>query len=81
VLPALAIVVVVFAVMVKAFGTAAWRTAELPADTTSTYAVGNALLGTYVLPFEVASLVLLAVLVGVVVLSRKEADPVSGRTE
>jgi len=80
-LPALAIVVAVFAVMVKAYGAAAWRSAELPTDTTSTYAIGNALLGTYVLPFEVASLVLLSVLVGVAVLSRKDPDSEGGHTE
>jgi NADH:ubiquinone oxidoreductase subunit 6 (subunit J) len=79
-LPALAIMLAVFVVMVKAYRTAAWRTAALPADTTSTYAIGDALLGTYVLPFEVASFVLLAVLVGVVVLSRKEPAE-GGRTE
>ena len=38
----------------------------------STSAIGNALLSEYVLPFEVASVVLLAVLVGAIVLSRKE---------
>ena len=42
----------------------------------STQSIGNALLGRYVLPFEVASIVLLSVLVGAVVLSRKEvAEP------
>jgi NAD(P)H-quinone oxidoreductase subunit 6 len=80
-LPAVAIVVAVFAVMAKAYGAAAWRSATLPVDTTSTYAIGDALLGTYVLPFEVASLVLLSVLVGVVVLSRREPDAEGGRTE
>ena len=80
-LPALAIVIAIFTVMVKAYAAAEWHTASLPADTTSTYAVGDALLGNYVLPFEVASLVLLAVLVGVVVLSRKEPELESGRRE
>jgi NADH:ubiquinone oxidoreductase subunit 6 (subunit J) len=61
--------------MWRAYGAAAWRSAELPANTTSTAAIGNALLGPYVLPFELASLVLLAVLIGVVVLSRKESEP------
>jgi len=80
-LPSLAIIAAVFAVMAKAYRAAEWRSAALPTDTTSTYAIGNALLGTYVLPFEVASLVLLSVLVGVVVLSRREPDAESGRTE
>src|SRR5271154_3256084 len=42
-----------------------------PAPTT--YAIGNAFLGDYVLPFEVASLVLLAALIGAIVISRHEA--------
>ncbi len=71
-LPALAIVLGVFAVMARAYGDAAWRMEGLTQPEPSTYAVGNALLGPYVLPFEVASIVLLAVLVGAVVLSRKE---------
>ena len=70
--PALAIVVAVFAVLARAFAAATWRVEELPAGTYSTYAVGNALLSDYILPFEVASLVLLAVLVGTVVLTRNE---------
>jgi hypothetical protein len=62
--------------MTRAYGSAAWRLEDLPADTYSTYAVGHALLGEYVLPFELASIVLLAVLVGAVVLSRKdESEP------
>ena len=35
--------------------------------------IGNAFLGDYVLPFEVASLVLLAALIGAIVISRHEA--------
>src|SRR5258708_35030540 len=38
-----------------------------------TYGIGNAFLGDYVLPFEVASLVLLAALIGAIVISRHEA--------
>jgi NADH:ubiquinone oxidoreductase subunit 6 (subunit J) len=58
--------------MARAYAVAAWRVEALPAQTYSTYAIGNGLLGKYVLPFELASIVLLAVLVGAVVLSRKE---------
>ncbi len=69
----LVIVAGTFAVMMKAFMDAKWRIAD-PAATmpSSTYGIGDALLGPYVLPFEVASIVLLTVLVGAVVLSRKE---------
>ncbi len=39
----------------------------------TTYGIGNAFLGEYVLPFEVASLVLLSALIGAIVISRHEA--------
>src|SRR5688572_15733796 len=54
-LPALVVVLGIFAVMARAYTLAAWRVQELPPQTYSTYAVGNALLGQYVLPFELAS--------------------------
>ena len=71
-LPALLICLGVFAVMARAYAVAAWRMDALPGQTFSTYAIGDGLLGKYVLPFELASIVLLSVLVGAVVLSRKE---------
>ncbi len=63
----------IFAILYKVYAGATWHTA--PAAETavsSTYGIGNALLTDYILPFELASLVLLSVLVGAVVLSRKE---------
>jgi NADH-quinone oxidoreductase subunit J len=49
-----------------------WK-AKAPAGLApSTAAIGNALLTKWLLPFEVASLVLLATLVGAVVIARKE---------
>ena len=51
---------------------AAWRRPPRMSSTPTTYAIGNAFLGEYVLPFEVASLVLLAALVGAIVISRHE---------
>jgi NAD(P)H-quinone oxidoreductase subunit 6 len=77
--PALLIVAGTFAALYKAFAAAAWHHAETVGIESSTYGIGNALLGEYILPFEVASVVLLAVLVGAVVLSRKEVA--EGRTE
>ena len=69
----LAIVAGAFAVMMKAFLDAKWHVADPATEmTSSTYGIGDALLGPYVLPFELASIVLLTVLVGAVVLSRKE---------
>jgi len=51
---------------------ATWVTAEVAAPTPTTYGVGNAFLTDFVLPFEVASLVLLVALIGAVMVSRKE---------
>jgi NAD(P)H-quinone oxidoreductase subunit 6 len=50
-----------------------WHQAAAVAPTPTTYGIGNAFLGEYVLPFEVASLVLLAALIGAIVISRHEA--------
>lgn len=68
----LIVVAATFAVLYRTLGSASWFAGEPSAMESSTYGVGNALLGPYVLPFEVASLVLLVVLIGAVVLSRKE---------
>jgi NADH-quinone oxidoreductase subunit J len=73
-LVALLIVAGSFAVLYRAFMQTSWWAGEIAERIPSTYAVGNALLSTYILPFEVASIVLLAVLVGAVVLTRKEVS-------
>jgi NAD(P)H-quinone oxidoreductase subunit 6 len=50
-----------------------WKTGpELPIQEATVVALGNAFLKQYLLPFEVASLVLLATLIGAVVVARKE---------
>jgi NAD(P)H-quinone oxidoreductase subunit 6 len=72
----LVVVLAAFGVLFRTFGTAVWFVGEPRTMESSTYGVGDALLGPYVLPFEVASVVLLTVLIGAVVLSRKEvAEP------
>ena len=49
-----------------------WKlTGEAPV-TDTTAAIGNGLLGTWLLPFEIASVVLVATLVGAIVIARKE---------
>jgi NAD(P)H-quinone oxidoreductase subunit 6 len=60
-------------VMLLAIGRTQWHQAAAVAPAPTTYAIGNAFLGDYVLPFEVASLVLLAALIGAIVISRHEA--------
>jgi NAD(P)H-quinone oxidoreductase subunit 6 len=70
--PAVFTVSIAAMVMVYAIGRTHWHQAATVVAPT-TYAIGNAFLGEYVLPFEVASLVLLAALIGAIVISRHEA--------
>jgi NADH-quinone oxidoreductase subunit J len=49
-----------------------WETIVPPVHAYTTEAIGNGLLTTWLLPFEVASMVLLATLVGAIVIARKE---------
>jgi NAD(P)H-quinone oxidoreductase subunit 6 len=71
-LPAVVIVAAVFLWMVYVAGQATWATKPVAAVEPTTYGIGNAFLTTYILPFEIASVVLLAALIGAVVVSRKE---------
>ncbi|HVN64335.1 MAG TPA: NADH-quinone oxidoreductase subunit J [Candidatus Binataceae bacterium] len=73
VVPALATVGITTAVMIYAVIRTPWHQAAAPSPVPTTYGIGNAFLGDYVLPFEVASLVLLAALIGAIVISRHEA--------
>ncbi len=71
-LPSLVIIGLVFGVMAKAVVSAQWHSVAADAPAPTTYGIGNSFLGEYLLPFELASVVLLAALIGAVVLSRKE---------
>lgn len=71
-LPSLGIIAIIAAVMIQAVRTANWKTIVVEGARPTTYGIGNAFLTDYVLPFELASVVLLAALIGAVVLSRKE---------
>jgi NAD(P)H-quinone oxidoreductase subunit 6 len=72
-LPSLLIIACIGVAMTRAILAANWHVAGAAAmPATATYAIGNAFLSDYVLPFELASVVLLAALIGAVVLSRKE---------
>jgi NADH-quinone oxidoreductase subunit J len=71
-LPALVVVGGVAAILGTAVRRTPWPVADSLPDAPSTYAIGNGFLGPYVLPFELASFVLVTVLVGAIVLSRKE---------
>ena len=70
--PALVIVGVLGGVMGRAILATSWHTVAQPDAQPTTYGIGDGFLTTYLLPFELASLVLLAALIGAVVLSRKE---------
>ncbi len=59
-------------VLVAVALTAPWRAVEPGPLAPTTAAIGDALLTRWLLPFEVASLVLLATLIGAVVIARKE---------
>jgi NAD(P)H-quinone oxidoreductase subunit 6 len=73
-LPSLAIIAVVGVVMASAAVHANWKMVAPGAPQPTTYAIGNGFLNEYLLPFELASVVLLAALIGAVVLSRKELE-------
>ena len=70
--PALVIIGAVSALMGRAIFQANWSQTEEIQVAPTTYGIGDAFLGEYILPFELASVVLLAALVGAIVLSRKE---------
>ena len=71
-LPGLVLVGVVFGWMMHVARQASWVVGDPGAPAPTTYGIGDALLTQYALPFEVASIVLLAALIGAVVVSRKE---------
>ncbi|MGA2409356.1 MAG: NADH-quinone oxidoreductase subunit J [Candidatus Binataceae bacterium] len=72
--PALVTILTVGAVMLYATLKTPWYTATAAlVIAPTTYGIGNAFLDAYVLPFEIASMVLLAALIGAVVISRQES--------
>jgi NADH-quinone oxidoreductase subunit J len=71
-LPAFVALLIVGVVMVRTAVGTAWHSVEPAVPQPTIVGLGNGFLTEYILPFELASLVLLAALVGAVVLSRKE---------
>jgi len=71
-LPGLVVVGVVATWMIRVARAARWTEGQPGPPAATTAGIGDAFLGTYVLPFEVASVVLLAALIGAIVVSRKE---------
>jgi NADH-quinone oxidoreductase subunit J len=77
-LPALLVIGGATVIMGRAIYRTPWVVGtELP-DAPSTYAIGTGFLEAYILPFELASFVLLAVLIGAVAVSRKELRDAKG---
>jgi NADH-quinone oxidoreductase subunit J len=58
--------------MIKVGTSATWVVKEPGVVAPTTYGIGAAFLSDYILPYEVASIVLLVALIGAVVVSRKE---------
>ncbi len=71
-LPAALIIGVVGVIMGAGVVGARWAQKADVQVAPTTYGIGEAFLGPYILPFEFASIVLLVVLIGAVVVSRKE---------
>lgn len=75
-IPAFLLLAVVTGGMVRAILSAKWNLVDVGEPVSTIEALGNGFLTQYILPFELASIVLLAALVGSVVLSRKEVKDV-----
>lgn len=70
--PALALTAGLLGLLILVARRTPWVVSDAPPPETTVQALGNAFLGEYILPFEVASIVLLVALIGAVVISRKE---------
>ena len=71
-IPALILIVVFVYLLVQAVRETPWVKAKQIAYAATTRNIGDLFLDHYLLPFELASLVLLAAMIGAVVISRKE---------
>jgi NADH-quinone oxidoreductase subunit J len=71
-LPALIVIGSLVYMLIQTVRTTPWVKAKEVVFAPTTAAIGDAFLYEYLLPFEVASVVLLAAMIGAVVLSRKE---------
>jgi NADH-quinone oxidoreductase subunit J len=71
-IPALITTGILIVILVQTIQETSWVKAKEISDAPTTARIGDLFLGTYLLPFELASLVLLVALIGAVFLSRKE---------
>jgi NADH-quinone oxidoreductase subunit J len=72
VIPGLIIVGALLASTIFTLSRTAWKLSSQVPETQSTVSIGNLLLTTYVLPFEVVSVVLLTALIGAIIIARKD---------
>ncbi|HXV83604.1 MAG TPA: NADH-quinone oxidoreductase subunit J, partial [Candidatus Binatia bacterium] len=71
-IPALIVAAVFLYLLIQTIRETSWVKAKEVVHEPTTAKIGDLFLDTYLLPFELASLVLLAALIGAVVISRKE---------
>lgn len=71
-IPALIIIGVLLYLLIQTVTEAPWAKAKELVHAATSWKIGDLFLDTYLLPFELASLVLLAAMIGAVVISRKE---------
>jgi len=71
-IPALAATAVFLGILVYAIGETDWVKVKEVAFAPTTASIGNLFLGDYLLPFQIAAVVLLVALIGAITLSRKE---------
>jgi len=72
VIPGLLIVGALLAATIITLSRTAWKLSTETPDVQSTVSLGNLLLTTYVLPFEVVSVVLLTALIGAIIIARRD---------
>ena len=71
---ALLVAICLAAVLVYVVTTAVWRVSDAAPVADPITALGQTLMSTYVLPFEVASILLLMALIGAIIISREEKE-------
>ena len=72
VIPGIIIVGTLLIVTLSVLRRTSWRISTEGIEGQSTVSIGKSLLTTYVLPFEVVSLVLIAALIGAIIIARRE---------
>ena len=71
---ALLVAICLAAVLIYVVTTAVWRVSDAAPVADPVTALGQTLMSTYVLPFEVASILLLMALIGAIIISREERE-------